>query len=194
MRRNLGYIVLLLFCASCVYQDDKLSTNYNIPDDPLKILIINDYSDSTRVLLMVPIEIEINNSNYQSVKFTKMAYSQSGGNRYSMIGPKLYGYVNNQLTYEPVKNRTVSSKSSESYKLYMAYNATLDGTIRKNIFKDSVFSQTIKNKNVFNIPNTELNLSMYKGKVPDSLKGFIHLNYTNPKNDQLDYLNIPIQF
>ncbi|WP_324023500.1 hypothetical protein QSV08_11645 [Maribacter sp. BPC-D8] len=194
MRRNLGYILLLLFCASCVFQDAKLSTIYNIQDDPLKILIIKNYSDSTRVLLMVPMAIEINNSNHQSVKFTKMAYSQSGGNIYSMIGPKLFEYVNNQLTYEPVKNRTVSSRSSESYKLYMAYNVTLDGTIREKIFKDSVFSHTRNDKNVFNIPNTELNLGMYSEKISDSLKGFIHLNYTNPKNDQLDYLNIPIQF
>ncbi|WP_405398945.1 hypothetical protein [Maribacter sp. Asnod2-G09] len=194
MRRNLGYLLLLLFCASCVYQDDKLSTNYKIQDDPLKILIINNYSDSTRVLLMLPITLEINNDNFQAVEFTKMAYSQSGGNIYSMVGPKLYDYVNNELVYEPAKKRMISSKSSETYKLYMAYNATLDGRIRKNIFIDSVFSQTIKNKNVFNVPNTELNLRMYNEEILDSLKGFIHLNYTNPKNDKLDWLNIPIQF
>ncbi|MDO6761500.1 hypothetical protein Q4566_14910 [Tamlana sp. 2_MG-2023] len=110
------------------------------------------------------------------------------------IGPKLYEDVHGKLDYTPVKNRIIESKESKVFSLYMGYDVYLDYELRSKILEDTILSEIRKTKKVYNITNNRENFDIYKGKISDSIKGYIHLNYTNPKTEQFDYLNIPIEF
>ncbi len=194
MRNFLILFLISLSLTSCKSQNERVYGESQETKLPLKTVVINRNKDSVYMQLMVPSKIKINNDFNSEIFFTKMQFSQNGGNVFSFKGPKVYEQRDDTLEYKPVKKRYIKSNSFKEYNLYVGYNVFLNTNETDIVLKNANFSNKMKNKEVYNIERNENILEIFNQKIPDSIRGYIHLNYTNPKTEQFDYLNIPVSF
>lgn len=187
-------IFFVLLLSSCQSQDGQIIIKQQKHELPLKILLIRKGVDSTYAQLMIPQKIELKNEFNNSVAFSTLQFSLKGSDIFSFKNPMVYEFSSDTLEYTPAKKRVIGKKTSKIYKLYIGYNYLLDSAEIERLLEGSRFSQKRKGKDIFDIDNFKINLEFFKNKIPDSIRGYIHLNYTNPETDQFDYLNIPVKF
>ncbi|MDO6759151.1 hypothetical protein Q4566_02980 [Tamlana sp. 2_MG-2023] len=183
-------VFLFNFLFSCDSQENKIIVETYPSRLPIKIRIIQKYPDSTLIGLLVPQEFELNNQFNSALKISHSYFSLDGGNIDS--GP-IYDFKSDSLTYGPNKIR-LAKNEKKKFKLYSVYRTFLRDSEKDKILKTAQLAQNKYGNKIFDTGNLQNLKELLNNKIPDSLKGYIHLNYTNPKTEQFDYLNIPVEF
>ena len=187
------YIILtiIIYIFSCKSQTHNINIKVNNSNLPVKGLLVLEKNNTFSALIFIPQEFALENT--ANIQFSNIDFSLNGGNVFGTNKSTVYTIKKDTLLYKPTKVDTYQT-SKNKYKTYVSYELTLSYAEKKSLFTDSKFIQKKYGRKLFNLGSIKsINIKLNQ-KIPDSLKGFIHLNFKNPKTNQFDYLNIPVQF
>ncbi|KAB1067630.1 hypothetical protein F6U93_10110 [Tamlana haliotis] len=192
MNGNIFYVIVIisLLLFSCQPKKENLTFEHMSSNLSIKALNGRILKDSTLIGVFVPQEFILNS---QGVKFSRIHFSLTGANVFFTNNSKIYAVKKDTLLYEPTEVKMYWNVDNK-YKVYVSYYFYINNSEKNIIFDNSEYVQTKYNRDIFNLKSTNKLKEILNKKIPDSLKGYIHLNYTNPKTEQFDYLNIPVEF
>ncbi|WP_146052911.1 hypothetical protein [Aquimarina sp. I32.4] len=192
------YLIVLLalsfLAVSCgTHKQGKIQVDLNQEVSiPVKLLIYNTDKDSTLIRLYIPIEFDLINKFNSKVRLSSGYLSLKGGNVQSgsislLIDNKL------GLTFRNLKFDTNEKKH---FKAYTSYKIMIPNIEKEQILKDAEFAQHrfSSKKEVYNIGMIKDVPSFLLEKVPDSLKGFIRMEFYNTSTQKNFAKNIPVAF
>ena len=190
------HIYIFLICLpilSCSISKETLSYQRVLSKKSVKVLITDKQKgESLLIGLFIPQKNSIYNS-LPKVKINSVRYSLKGGNVYGTNGTEVYSLKNGSLTISNGSFKIVKFKTKE-INHFVGYKVFISTSEKEKLLKDAKFIQNKYGGKLFNIGNIETHKIFLSQKIPDSLKGFIHLNFKNPQTNQFDYLNIPVLF
>lgn len=184
------YIIFFIITTSCSSQEGQVSIKPAETGQKLKFEIGKKKADSTLIGLFIPQRIEIVNSFSDPINFSNSYRSISGGN----IQDDFIYLTNSDTITGRWQSYKIGAKDSEFIDLYAGFRIHISNNELDLFLATGKISQKRLERVIYDI-NEISNLEDFLDRyIPNNLKGYIHLNYTNPKTGQFDYLNIPIRF
>ncbi|WP_438711135.1 hypothetical protein ACSTS3_21635 [Aquimarina muelleri] len=190
----LALVVFSFLLQSCgTHKKGKIEVVKNFePSIPVKLLIYESDKDSTITRLYIPIEFTIINKFNNRIKLYDGYLSRNGGNVQSGSISLL---IDNKLDLA-LRNINFKKNEKKHYKAYTSYKLKLSNQEKEKILKNATFVQYRfdSKKEVYDIDLLKNVKSFLLKKVPDSLKGFIRMEFYNPSTEKNFFKNIPVKF
>ncbi|MDO6759150.1 hypothetical protein Q4566_02975 [Tamlana sp. 2_MG-2023] len=183
-------VFLTTLCISCIDKEFNVAIEHWPSENHIKFEVGRKQKDSSLLGVFIPQKLKIENKSSQLIKFTNPYRSIGGGN--TLDGLILLG--ENDSIAGVWNEYSIVKGGEEQIDVYVRYKAKISNEELDNLIQDGRVVQKRLNRNIYETLNNKTTAEFFNKKIPDSLKGYIHLNFINPKTEYPDYLNIPIEF
>ncbi|WP_303422885.1 hypothetical protein [Tamlana sp. 2_MG-2023] len=181
---------MIFFLVACNSREENLQIELLKTDSPMKVLLSSSKSGNNKVKIFIPQEFKVTSAP-SAIKVSSIRFSETGANIYGSRGTEIYTYDESGLEIAKIERQL---SKNNIYKFYVGYFNSISDYEKENILANYIQKGTKYGNNIYDIKNNDSLFKKLKNKISDSIRGYIHLNYTNPETEQFDYLNIPVEF